>query len=182
MTALGRRVLFAAAIGLMPGSAQAQTCFRGAAAPRCRQFLVLEMDAYHSTGGVARNAYVISWAAGAMANVGSRSAAGGALLAAVDDDGHRVGVQGRFRRWLRGRTALDVTPAIFLGGHRNGGSDAGGAALGVAITRGDLFGVSLNYQMADGSGRLYAGIRFGSWMTPVGTAGLVALAAATYND
>ena len=181
MIGLGRQVGLAAAIAVVPAAAAAQTCFRGAAAPRCRQFLVLEMDAYHSAGAVAHNPYVFSWAAGGMVNVGPRSAVGGALLVAADDDGHRVGVQGRFRRWLHGRTALDLTPAIFLGGHRNGGTAPGGAAFGVAVTHGDLIGLALNYQMADGAGRLYAGIRFGSWMVPVGMAGLVAAVGATYN-
>jgi hypothetical protein len=181
MTGLSSRVLLAAAIGLVPATAAAQTCLRGAPAPRCRQFLVLEMDAYHSAGAVAHNPYVFSWATGGMTNVGPRSAVGGALLVAADDDGHRVGVQGRFRHWLHGRTALDLTPAIFVGGHRNGGAGPGGEALGIAVTHGDLLGVSLNYQMADGAGRLYAGIRFGSWMVPVGIAGLAAAVGATYN-
>jgi hypothetical protein len=181
MTGAGRRVLLAVVIGLLPEATAAQTCFRGAAAPRCRQFLVLEMDASHSAGAVAQNPYVFSWAAGGMTNIGPRSAVGGALLVAADDDGHRIGVQGRLRRWLHGRTALDLTPAIFLGGHRNGGTGPGGAALGIAVTRGDLIGISLDYQMADGAGRLYAGIRFGSWMVPVGMAGLVAAVGATYN-
>jgi hypothetical protein len=181
MTGLRRRVLLAVAMGLVPAGAAAQTCFRGAPAPRCRQFFVLEMDASHSAGAVARNPYAFSWATGGMANVGPRSAVGGALLVAADDDGHRIGVQGRFRRWLHGRTALDLTPEIFLGGHRNGGTGPGGAALGLAVTHGDLVGVSLSYQMADGAGRLYAGIRFGSWMVPVGLAGLAAAVGATYN-
>ena len=44
-----------------------------------------------------------------------------------------------------------------------------------------MVGVSLNYQVTDGAGRLYAGVRFGAWMVPVGLAGLAALVGATYN-
>lgn len=173
-------LLGALCLGSAP--ANAQTCFRGAPAPRCRQFVILEMDTYGAIGrSGAGTPYVFAWAAGAMKNVGPRSAAGGAFLIAADDDGHRIGVEGRFRRWLHGRTALDLTPAIFLGGQRNTGLGAGGAALGIAVSQGDMIGISLNYQTADGAGRLYAGVRLGSWMVPVGMAGLVALVGAMYN-
>jgi hypothetical protein len=181
MTGWRRPVLLAVALALVPTPGWAQTCFRGAPAPRCRQFVVLEMDAARAAGAVVRDPYVFSWAAGGMLNVGPRSALGAALLVAADDDGHRIGVQGRFRRWLHGRTALDLTPAIFLGGHRNGGTGPGGAVLGIAVTHGDLVGVTLGYQLADNAGRLYAGVRFGSWMVPVGMAGLVAAVGATYD-
>lgn len=171
MTGPGRGILLATILGLGPMAGAAQTCLRGAPVPRCHQFFVIEMDGYHSAGGVTSSSYVYSWAVGGMANTGHRSAVGAALLVAVDDDGYRMGLQGRFRRWLHGRTALDLTPVI----------SRGGAAFGVALTKGDLVGVALNYQQANGSGRLYAGIRLGSWMVPVGMAGLAAAAAVTYN-
>lgn len=182
MSGAGRVGLLGVLLCLGSTSATAQTCFRGAPAPRCRQFVVLEMDSYGAIGGSASgHAYLLAWSAGAMRNVGARSAAGGAFLITADDGGHRVGVEGRFRRWLHGRTALDLSPAIFLGGHRNTGLGAGGAALGIGISQGDMVGASLNYQMIDGAGRLYAGVRLGSWMVPVGMAGLIALVGATYN-
>jgi hypothetical protein len=63
--------------------------------------------------------------------------------------------------------------------HFGNRTSSGGAGLSVALSQGNLIGFSLSYQALGGSSRLYAGIRLGSWMTPVATAGLIGLAAAT---
>jgi hypothetical protein len=52
--------------------------------------------------------------AGALTNVGPRSAIGGVLVGAVFQNDVRLGMRARYRHWLSERVTLDIAPGILL--------------------------------------------------------------------
>jgi hypothetical protein len=87
-------------------------CFHPRPIARCSWFSVTE-------AGVALSVPSdedpnLTFQAGALANVGPRSAVGGVLVGAVFQNDVRLGVRARYRRWLTDRLTLDVAPGILL--------------------------------------------------------------------
>jgi hypothetical protein len=179
----------------VPARAQAQLCFRGQPAPRCGGFAILELttgtrlnqqaNAFDPYGD--KNSFYLSWAAGYLHNLGQQSAVGAAFEVTADDDGHRYGTVLRYRQWLSPTWSLDLAPGVLLGGRTSfttlyfpsGTAD-------IAINWGDRFALTFGLDQLrrdDGTRwESHAGVRFGSWLTPLAMLGLVALAGATYNQ
>lgn len=137
-----RRPLLAlalAAFALHAGTAQGQVqppgeprpfCVRGRPAESCRAFLVaagsghllLGGSRYSRSGndGVTRSTHMaghVSWELGAMVNRGPADAVGATVLAGADANGLRLGLKGRYRRWMAHGAALDLGAGV-LGAHR----------------------------------------------------------------
>jgi hypothetical protein len=186
------------AVGLMlalPPVVSAQVCFRGHPRGRCAGFAVLELTTAallnpQSNGlisGTDKGSFYIAWQAGYLQNVGGRSALGAAFKLAADDDSARYGPVLRYRQWLGPTWSIDLAPGVLLGGHDNRlVTRYPSATADLAINWGDRVAFTVGAdQLRLGSGSRWesrAGLRFGTWWAPLAMAGLVALAAATYNN
>ncbi len=87
--------------------------FRSARAPRCHGFLITEF-AIHPRANVEGegSASYLTWDAGMMINKGD-DAWGGTLFVGVDGiAGTRVGIRGRYRRWLGPSTSVDAAAGL----------------------------------------------------------------------
>jgi hypothetical protein len=172
-----------------PRSAAGQTCFRGRPAPRCAGFTVLEFTwAFRLNDKPAPTDEApafLYWSGGYLQNVGSSSALGAALKLTADSDGHRYAVVGRYRHWLSPTSSLDVAPGMFLGGKDNFTTlKFPSATADVTLNYRDLIGLAVGVDAlrADTGTQWqgHAGVRVGTWLAPLLTLGLGALAAATY--
>jgi hypothetical protein len=89
--------------------------FRTAPAPRCDQFLITEF-AIHPRGTVEGEgpATYLTWEGGMMVNR-DENAWGGALFVGVDGQaGTRIGMKGRYRRWLGPSMSIDVGAGLLF--------------------------------------------------------------------
>lgn len=169
----------------------AQTCFRGHPRPRCGGFVVLESSGavrLNEKSGPSDNAPAFFfWSAGYLQNVSARSALGLAFKLTADSDGHRYGPVFRYRKWLSPTWSLDLAPGVFVGGQDNFTNlRFPSAAADVAINWGDWVGVTvgldaLRHRGTTTSWEGYTGLRFGTWLAPLGTVGLGILIGATWN-
>jgi hypothetical protein len=179
----------------LPLPAQGQVCFRGHPRDRCDGFTVLEFTAgarlSSQTSALGlwygnKSPVYVSWAVGYLHNLGPQSALGAALKVAADDDGHRYGAVLRYRQWLGPTWSLDLEPGVLLGGQTSFTTlRFPSATADIGINWGDrvsfIMGVD---QLRRGTGTGWdghAGIRFGTWLAPIGLLGLIVLAGATYN-
>jgi hypothetical protein len=168
-----------------------QSCFRGAPAPACRGFTVVEF-----TGGFRVNAKPVptdqasalfSWNFGYLQNVGRRAAVGAFYRLFADSDGHRHGPMLRYRRWTGARTSVDIGAGAYVGGKDNFSSLAFPApSLDVAVNFGDRFGLAAGLDLVRDRDRgshlqSHLGFRFGTWLAPVMTIGFGALLAASMD-
>jgi hypothetical protein len=96
-----------------PALLPAQACFRGRPQPACRSFWLTEAEA--GTALVGRNrpsgnlrlGIEVGW----MHALGQRSAIGGGIAAVYDQSAY-ASLRPRYRRWLSGTWALDLSPGI----------------------------------------------------------------------
>jgi hypothetical protein len=148
--------------------AGAHFCSRGAPAPGCTTFLVVETEAGRRSRG-GRGELDLSWQAGVLGNRG-RSAVGATAFAAVGLDvgadrpvlNTRLGVLPRYRRWLSRSASLDLSagPVVELG------RDAPARLLTTAeVAVGLANDVALSGRVDVGGGNgpaWFAGVRLGS--------------------
>jgi hypothetical protein len=187
---LSRACLMAALTLGAPRAAVGQTCFRGHPRPACTGFTVLEMTGgirlNQRPGQVDRSATMLYWTAGYVRNIGARSALGPAFTITADGDGHRYGPVLRYRRWLGPASSLDFTPGIFLGGQDNVAIPRfPSPTVDVAFNYRDQVGLAVGVDVlrqarAGPQWQWHAGMRVGTWLTPLALVGFAALAAATY--
>jgi hypothetical protein len=92
----------------------AQACFRGRPQPVCRSFWLTEAEAGLVLAGRTgfqgehvRLGIEVGW----MHALGARSAIGGGIAAGYDQSEY-ASLRPRYRRWLTGTWALDVSPGI----------------------------------------------------------------------
>ena len=84
-----------------------------------------------------------------MKNVSTRSAVGFSGYAMPSDETTRLGIRGRYRRWLSRRLSLDVSPGVILGGEDAAlNYDAPGYVLGATLNAGDLIAVMVDAEVA----------------------------------
>jgi len=165
-------------------------CWRGKPLPECRSFLITEMGVMARLDDdpfLSDDWFFFTFDLGWMKNVSPREALGfsGYALAA---DTSRLGVRGRYRRWLSRHTAIDISPGILLSGEDPGVDyDPPGFVLGASANLGDLIALTLEAEYArfrdygDGLGTSYdrrsdvtwrAGGKLGSGLGVLGTAAL----------
>ncbi len=192
----------AGVVSLVPGAqgfAQTQTnsepkrvCFRGRPAQYCRAFWLTEAGYYRRlSGSDFVEAYPTqsfdrehlsshwSWEIGAMVNRQSMSALGATVLLGMDGIGNRVGLKGRYRRWLdRQGGTLDLSAGVLkaqaAGSFPDWASDAGGLTADVSLGWGDLIATTARVDLLrrrDGTmvNAVYAGARLGSYPAVIGT-------------
>jgi hypothetical protein len=161
------------------GSAAAQVPdlrFQGAPSDRCREFMILETSLYqtpfnnrlHNSFGRADNKY-FNWEFGAMENVGRRSAWGGSLYFATDLQTGRVAILPRYRRWLTGHCAADLSagPIVLDTDEHAGGGLAGGVGR-LSFDVSSLISLTTQVDVLERAsgwrGFGYIGIRVGSYV------------------
>jgi hypothetical protein len=176
-------------------------CWQGRPVESCRSFLVAEGGAHLLLGGsrYARNEYNsgrvtrsphlaghLNWEIGVLVNRGPAHAVGATVLVGADPNGLRVGVKGRYRRWMGRHTALDLGAGVlatrraapFEGAEadREGNRHVvvGGVTGDVALGLTDWASLSLRGDLladADGSPAhaVYGGLRLGTRPAAVAT-------------
>ena len=127
--------------------------WRGHPYPGTRSFLITELalmyrlDRYPYFRFPSRTA--LTFDVGWMKNVGARHAVGFSGYAMPSDQTTRLGIRGRYRRWLSPSLSVDVSPGVILGGEDGGTNyDPPGAVLGVTLNSGDLFAVMIDTEFA----------------------------------
>ena len=194
-----------------PAEVPSKFCFRGRALPRCTSFLLVEAGYYRhlvgsefrgiDTNEVTREATDardrdshFSWELGYMRNVDARNALGGTLLVGTGTAGARVGVKGRYRRWVgaEGTGRLDFGAGVLRGGMQDRVANpnrslpeepltiiaavpAYGVTADVTYDIGDLFGVSTRVELTRAEGgrtgtAVFGGVRLGSYSAVVASA------------
>lgn len=106
------------------GQQPAELLFRGRPLPACRSFLITEFGLNRVLTGGPRDAepWCVTGEFGLMGNVSPRDALGGTLLVEFDDNGNRVGLKARHRRWLAGpggqarQMSVEVSGGLFFKG------------------------------------------------------------------
>jgi hypothetical protein len=152
-------------------SLPSRACFRGRPEPRCRTFWVTEFSVTprlnaNPSGGGGPN-YYYTWDLGAMRNAGARTALGGGVFLGGEDDGFRLGLAFRYRRWISSTTAFDVSPGVLVTGGDNQRAPRFPGFTGAAgMMHRDLVGLAARFEVVpDSAGRVetawYGGVRFG---------------------
>lgn len=130
-----------------PQSLGAQTCFRGKRIDSCSTFLVTEFgyaSRLNEAPDVTKGNFLFIWKFGLMANLDERSALGGALQLGADDNGTRLAVKARYRRWLGSAASLEVAPGLILTGSDNHFHlSLPGFTGEIGLNAADLFGMFL---------------------------------------
>jgi hypothetical protein len=177
-----------------PTVAHSQYCFRGRPAPHCQSFMLLEFAPTVRLNAKAPPTdgapLVTTWTIGTLWNVGARSAFGGVASLTADGDGHRVILGVRYRRWLAKLRSVDLSAGYVVAAKKD---DFGrpklrspSMAAELALQSGDRIGLVLGLERlrrTDGalSWESHAGLRFGTWLAPLATVGLLLVAAASYR-
>lgn len=197
-----------------PASAQIQQradadfCWRGRPEPACRAFLVAEGNLYAPFAGsrytrqgfegeVTRSlelTWYAAWEVGGMVNLDEDDAVGAVVLVGGDANGARMGLKGRFRRWLGPAAALDLGAGVLRAGRSVPRTDGpgnrhvtavgltGDAALG--FTEWASLGVRADVLFSrDGQGpatAYYGGVRLGTRPALAATAAPLVLAAVAF--
>jgi hypothetical protein len=141
--------------------------------PRCQSFWITEFSITprlnaNPSGNGGPN-YYYTWDVGAMANVGGRTALGGAAFVGGEDDGVRFGLRFRYRRWLTPATSLDVSPGVLItGGDNQRTPRFPGFSGSVGVMHRDLVGFAAQVELVpDSAGTVetawYGGVKFGSY-------------------
>jgi hypothetical protein len=175
-------LLVIAMIAFPVGTALAQAASRDA--PRRSWFLLYEvaLGGPLNPSGASSGTTYLGADLGPMVRRGNRAWGGSVFGAGTPCDGlecvRRVGLRGRYRRWLGPKTTLDVGlgPVVVSGG--------AGAAGVVSLASGDLAGVTLHWELVSGGptletapvGRVFVGFRIGGVPAAVLTGGMAVLA------
>lgn len=172
----------------MASGASAQThslTWRGAPLSHTKSFLITEcgysfrlsQNSAPRYGG-NRNLHV-EWELGWMKNVSPKWAVGATSYFSADDDGSRLALKPRVRRWLSPTLSFDMSAGPIVKTFNSLNDDAPGLTLGVALMKRDLVGITLTYEQipftqtdrlpsdefvyTKGTERvMYAGLRLGS--------------------
>ena len=186
-------------------------CFRGHPKPDCDFFLITEIGyAFRmqefSRPKLSSSNGCFNWELGLMGNVNARYALGGAFYLAAGEEGSRLGIKPRLRRWLAPDVSLDLSPGIILSGNLENNEDniyadinGIGFVGSVDLNFSDLFSLTTQLEAVPYKGThfrvmgeeikktavsLYGGAKLGSGLGLVGTSvilGLAILVAATWN-
>ena len=170
--------------------------WRGRPLAETRSFMITEfgvlerIDDYPYLGGDSRIA--ISFDLGWMKNISERGAVGFSGYALVSDPTTRMGIRGRYRRWLSRKTSIDISPGVLLSGEDSGIEyDPPGFVLGATLNAGDLVALTVDAEYARNLDLVHdtpplqwekrtdvawrAGAKLGSGLGLLGTAGLFGL-------
>jgi hypothetical protein len=146
---------------------QGRACFQPAPMPVCKSFFITEFgvqDYVSEPPGIHNQRRVLAtWELGYMENRSAHEAVGGSLFVSTNDQASRMGVRGRYRRWVGGGAAVDVSPALILfqSDENLEGSLTPGAALAAGVSLSDYLGLNTQVEATQGGVRFQAGVRLG---------------------
>ena len=199
---VGLRILCGLCAVVVPTLAAAQAaadtgkvCFAAKPLPECRTFWLTEVGYYKRAFGYGvfpasplpdeRRPDLDShgsWEVGLMSNRSPRTAVGATVLVGIGGSTSRLGLKGRYRRWIPERKFVEVsagalrvaTNTPYSAGRITGFGITGDVSVGwrdwVALTaRGDAVRGS-----GHTAGAVYAGVRLGSYPAIVATAAVAA--------
>jgi hypothetical protein len=156
------------------GSAAAQAgegreCFQPQPMPMCRSFWITEFGIQYfmsePPGVNNQRRWLATWELGWMRNRSADDAVGGSIFLATNDHAHRSGVRARYRRWLPGKTSVELSPAliVFQSDENLEVRTQLGAALRAAVAYHDWLGLTAQLEAASGGVRLQTGFRLGGY-------------------
>jgi hypothetical protein len=174
-------------------------CFRGRPKPKCSSFLITEFSTRRPLGALPDVDPIMDIQLGVMVNTGRRSAIGAILTTGGSESDRTTGFGVRYRRWLSHRLAGEIEGRVISVCEPSGPSSCdkarGGFAVESSLNLSDYVGASVTYQHVNaGSGtaggytwwsypamsQWSAGMKVGSYATPVVVLGLGVLIAATW--
>jgi len=130
---LARAVLTCLALVLAPpvwgasSEEEHSLCWRGKPRPYCKGFILTDIGLQarlddDPTGSVESPLH-LSLDFGYAHNVSERAAVGGTAYIATGEQHFRVGVRGRYRRWLSKDVSVDLIPGLLVYGSEDNGYD-----------------------------------------------------------
>jgi hypothetical protein len=131
----------------------------------------------------------VSWEVGRMFNRKPNTARGGTVHFGIGSAGFRVGLKGKYRRWIGTRGALDVSAGLLRTETQGSFEDswrvpAAGVTGDVAFGWGDLGAVSVRADALRANGRtvgaVYGGVRLGGVPAIAATGGAAIAFAVAY--
>lgn len=177
------------AVTAAPAS-EGRACFQPRPMPLCKSFFITEFGVQYFVSpppGVHNQRRLLgTWELGYMRNRSERDAVGGSLFLSTNDQANRIGVRGRYRRWVGGGVAVDVSPAliVFESDENLEGSGKLGAALGAGVSFHDYVGINTQVEAVESGVRFQAGVRLGGLPGVISGIGLplVALYGAMHDE
>jgi len=150
-------------------SREGKACFQPQPLPVCKSFWVTEFGVQYfvdrPTGINNERRLMGTWELGWMQNRSANDAVGGSIFLSTNDHAQRSGVRARYRRWMGGETALDISPAliVFQSDENLEVRTRLGAALQAAVSYHDWLGLTTQVEAAHGGVRLQTGVRLGGY-------------------
>lgn len=118
-----------------------------------------------------------------MRNFNAHTALGATLIVGADDDGSRIGIKPRYRRWLNRTTSFEVSPGILLSrGNNQFDAEFPGFTGHAGLNVGDWFALTgqmevIRLQTVGTDVAWYGGFKLGSYAAPIGSVVLLIVAA-----
>jgi len=178
------------AMGAAVPASEGRACFQPRPMPVCKSFYITEFGvqyfASQPPGIHNQRRLLATWELGYMRNRSENDAVGGSVFLSTNDQANRMGVRGRYRRWVGGGVAVDVSPALILFESEENleGSGKLGAALGAGVSLYDYVGINTQVEAVESGVRFQAGVRLGGLPGVISGIGLplVALYGAMHDE
>jgi hypothetical protein len=168
--------------------------WRGHPLPKCSSFLISEFGVHYLLNpgplGEREQLYFVTEDLGYMRNLNERSAVGGLIHLGANSDRAALGPAIRYRRWLSGTMAADLSVGADVIGLFNDENryalDAPAPWVEAGVSAGDLLSLTVRGEHWKGLDRnpltgsqskttWHMGAKLGSYLGPLGTLGTVVL-------
>lgn len=97
--------------------------FVGARSDRTRNYIIFESSVKtlvtSSNRRPGKAGFLLTADLGLMHNIDSTRAAGASFYISADDDGFKIGLRPRYRRWLGKHATIDISAGLLLAGYAN---------------------------------------------------------------
>lgn len=95
--------------------AEAQFCWEGSQLPKCKIFLVLELSYYRTMNESNFDENHFAGEVGIMRNLNQQNSIGALLFVGFEPE--KRGIRIRYRRWLRNRISINLSPGLLITNH-----------------------------------------------------------------
>ena len=171
-------LLIVTVVGLESKPSWSGVCYTGHPSPECDGVVITEFfiasylavtERHHGRATISGSLNF-----GYLHNVGSRSGIGAGIRLGFDAHDGRLGLMGRYRRWVGYRMSIDVSPGFYFR-DRNEEQITGlypVGSLDLSVNYSDRVALVLGadaFRNSSGSTSLepYFGFRFGTWLAPI---------------